>query len=86
MIAVVEVRVIVNEHIVVDHLLDHRMTSALDVNDAVLVDFRTAVIILIRDKCERHEYIQTGNRLGGPLDAHNLRSDRTPHLTEEIVL
>ena len=40
------------------------MTSALDVNDAVLVDFRTAVIILIRDKCERHEYIQTGNRLG----------------------
>ena len=85
-IAVVEVRVIVNKHIVVDHLLDHRMTSALDVNDAVLVDFRTAVIILIRDKCERHEYIQTGNRLGGPLDAHNLRSDRTPHLTEEIVL
>ena len=74
-VMIVQVSIIIDKHIIDDHFLNNRMSSALDVDCSVLIDLRTAVIILTCDQSERNKDIDFRDCFSGLLDSGNVRSN-----------
>ena len=72
---IVQVSIIIDKHIIDDHFLNNRMSSALDVDCSVLIDLRTAVIILTCDQSERNKDIDFRDCFSSLLDSGNVRSN-----------
>ena len=83
---IVEIRIIVNKHIVDDHFLNNRMSSAFDVDQTVFIDLRATVIVLACHYRQRNKHVDFGNRLRSLLDTCHIRRNLITDLTEQIVL
>ena len=82
---IIKIRIIIDKHIVDDHFLNNRMSSAFDIDRSVLIDLRTAVIILTCDQSERNEDIDLRDCLGSLLDSGYVCSNLITDFSEQIV-
>ncbi len=82
---VVKVSVIGNEHVVVNHLLHHRVAPVLDVNDAVLIYGGAAVIVPLCHKGKGGQDVCLCHGLGCLLDAQHFVCNLVPDVPEGFI-
>ena len=62
------------------------MTAALDVNDSLLVNFRTHIVVMLRHYRKSSKHIYLSDSLCRLLDTHHFLCDRIPDVAEHIIL
>ena len=84
-IFIIQIGVISDKHIVIDHFFHHRMTAALNIQNTFFIDFWSCIIALLCHHSQRGKYIKTRYRFCRMLDPHHLIGNGISDLTENII-
>ena len=85
MLFIVQMGIVRNEHIVLNHLFYDGMTAFFDIDDTFFVQRRPHIMIPFRNIGKCGADIQFGNRSRRFLNPFNLSGNRFPDFTENIV-
>ena len=82
---VIEKRIVADKRAVRDHLLHHRMTAVLDIDDALPVDLGPYIMVPLRHQSQCGKYIQLRDSPGRPLDPLHLPGNSIPDRAVQLI-
>ena len=85
-LSIVQICIVCDKQTVLDHLLNHRMASVLDVDNAFFVDLRLHIVISHGHRGQGCEHVNARNSLRGTLDPQDFRRDLITHVAEQVIL
>ena len=82
---VVKICIVCNEHIIFDHLLNHRMTAIFDIQYSVLINLGFHIIVSFCNQCKRSKDIQRSHCFGSSLNTNNFLSYLFTYLCKKFI-
>ena len=86
LVLLVQIGVVGDEHVILHHLLDNRVTSLFNVNPPLAVQLWPDIPVMLRHIGQRAENVQRRDRLCGFLDSRDIFCYSVTHLAEQLIL